>query len=135
MGETHVSPETVPHNHHHGDFETAIYVRSRNPEFIFHDGHGEVRIPTAPGDYVFVPPFVLHREENPDPSNAAVVVIARSTRELIVVNLCALYALPGDPGGRAGLCCFASWSASCPHEVSRLTNSSTRHCLPRRPVT
>ena len=38
-------------------------------------------------DYVFVPPFVPHREENPDPFTEAVVVIARSTQEAIVVNL------------------------------------------------
>ena len=98
MGETYVSPETVSDNHHHGESETAILVRSGNPEFVFHDGHGEVRIATAPGDYVFVPPFVPHREENPDPSNPAVIVIARSTQEAIVVNLRALYALPDNPG-------------------------------------
>jgi uncharacterized RmlC-like cupin family protein len=80
MDETYVSPETVSDNHHNGDSETAIFVRSGNPEFIFHDGHGEVRIATAPGDYIVVPPFVAHREENPDPSNPAVVVITRSTR-------------------------------------------------------
>lgn len=98
MGETHVSPETVSDNHHHGESETAIFVRSGNPEFVFHDGHGEVRIATAPGDYVFIPPYVPHREENPDPSNPAVIVIARSTQEAIVVNLPALYALPKDAG-------------------------------------
>jgi len=99
MGETYVSPETVSDNHHHGESETAIFVRSGNPEFVFHDGHGEVRIATAPGDYVFVPPFVPHREENPDPRNPAVIVIARSTQEAIVVNLPALYALPETPAG------------------------------------
>jgi uncharacterized RmlC-like cupin family protein len=94
MGETYVSPETVSDNHHHGESETAILVRSGNPEFVFHDGHGEVRIATAPGDYVFVPPYVPHREENPDPKNPAVIVIVRSTQEAIVVNLPELYALP-----------------------------------------
>jgi uncharacterized RmlC-like cupin family protein len=34
-----------------------------------------------------VPPFVPHREENPDPDTEAVVVIARTTQEAIVVNL------------------------------------------------
>ncbi|MGX1486690.1 putative RmlC-like cupin family protein [Streptomyces griseus] len=43
-----------------------------------------------------MPPFVPHREENPDPDEEAVVVIARSTQEAIVVNLPRLYAL--DPG-------------------------------------
>ncbi|GAB3011963.1 cupin domain-containing protein [Mycobacterium bourgelatii] len=93
MGETHVSPATASANHHHGDSETAIYVRSGNPEFVFHDGAQEVRIATQPGDYIFVPPYLPHREENPDPTTPAEVVIARSTQEAIVVNLPALYPL------------------------------------------
>lgn len=93
MGETHVSPATVSANHHHGESETAIYVRSGNPEFVFHDGVGEVRISTQPGDYIFVPPYLPHREENPHPNTPAEVVIARSTQEAIVVNLPALYPL------------------------------------------
>jgi uncharacterized RmlC-like cupin family protein len=93
MGETHVSPRTVSANHHHGESETAIYIRSGYPEFVFHDGVQEVRISTEPGDYVFVPPYLPHREENPDPNTPAEVVIARSTQEAIVVNLPALYAL------------------------------------------
>jgi uncharacterized RmlC-like cupin family protein len=99
MGETHVAPSTASENHHHGDSETAIYVVSGHPSFVFHDGAGEVRLDTGPGDYVFVPPFVPHREENPDPSDPAVVVISRSTQEAIVVNLPALYPLI-DPGGQ-----------------------------------
>jgi uncharacterized RmlC-like cupin family protein len=93
MGETHVSPETASANHHHGESETGIYIRSGNPEFVFHDGVQEVRIKTQPGDYIFVPPYLPHREENPDPATSAEVVIARSTQEAIVVNLPALYPL------------------------------------------
>jgi uncharacterized RmlC-like cupin family protein len=95
MGETHALPETVSSNHHHGESETAIYVRSGNPEFVFHDGAQEVRISTAPGDYVFIPPYLPHREENPDPNTPAEVVIARGTQEAIVINLPALYPLEG----------------------------------------
>ena len=62
----------------------------------------EVRIATAPGDYVFVPPYVPHREENPDPNNPAVIVIARSTREAVVVNLRELYALTDELTGGIG---------------------------------
>jgi uncharacterized RmlC-like cupin family protein len=93
MGETHVSPNTKSGNHHHGESETAIFVRNGHPEFVFHDGVQEVRVATEPGDYIFIPPHVPHREENPDPENPAVIVIARSTQEAIVVNLPALYAL------------------------------------------
>ena len=97
MGETYVSPSTASGNHHHGESETAIFVRNGHPEFVFHDGVQEVRVATAPGDYIFVPPYVPHREENPDPENPAVIVIARSTQEAIVVNLPALYALSENP--------------------------------------
>ncbi|WP_419993219.1 cupin domain-containing protein [Streptomyces boninensis] len=98
MGETHVAPATSSSDHHHGESETAIYVVSGHPEFVFLDGEEEVRLRTSPGDYIFVPPFVPHREENPDPADEAVVVIARSTQEAIVVNLPGLYALKDAPG-------------------------------------
>lgn len=89
MGQTHVRPQMQSGNHHHGEAETAIYVVSGTPEFVFLDEStgDEVRLRTAPGDYVFVPPYTPHREENNDPDIEAVVVIARSTQEAIVVNL------------------------------------------------
>ncbi|MFE3448869.1 cupin domain-containing protein [Nonomuraea sp. NPDC059194] len=87
MGQTHVAPGAVSATHHHGASETAIYVVSGTPSFVFVRDGEEVRIDTQPGDYVYVPPFVPHREENPDPEVEAVVVIARSTQEAIVVNL------------------------------------------------
>ena len=94
MGQTHVSPATSSDNHHHGESETAIYVVSGHPVFVFFDeaAAAEKRLETGPGDYVYVPPFVPHREENPDPDNEAVVVIARTTQEAIVVNLPSLRA-------------------------------------------
>ncbi len=112
MGQTHVAPRTASADHHHGDAETAIYVVSGHPVFVFaappadrdgSDGDAgsadgerrEIRIETDPGDYVFVPPFVPHREENPG-TEEAVVVIARSSQEGIVVNLPSLWS-PVDP--------------------------------------
>ncbi len=97
MGQTHVASSS---DHHHGESETALHVRSGHPEFVFVDGHGdqaeEVCLRTSPRDYIFVPPYVPHREENPDPAEEAVVVIARSTQEAIVVNLPHLYAVSED---------------------------------------
>ena len=40
---------------------------------------------------MYVPPFTPHREENPAADEEAVVVIARSTQEAIVVNLPGLW--------------------------------------------
>ncbi len=87
MGQTHVAPATRSGDHHHGKSETGIYVASGHPEFVFLEGTDEIRLRTGPGDYVYVPPWVPHREENPDPDEEAVVVIARTTQEAIVVNL------------------------------------------------
>ena len=104
MGQTHVPAATASGNHHHGASETAIFVVSGSPVFVFVDLEGdepvETRIQTAPGDYIFVPPYLPHREENPDPDVEAVVVISRTTQEAIVVNLSALdwaEVNPGDP--------------------------------------
>lgn len=91
MGQTHVAPETRSENHHHGVSETGIYVVSGHPVFVFLDEvdgePSERRLRTRPGDYVYVPPWVPHREENPEADEEAIVVIARTTQEAIVVNM------------------------------------------------
>ena len=48
---------------------------------------GGERILLRAGDVLVIPPNVPHREENPSPDTEAVVVIARSTQEAIVVNV------------------------------------------------
>ena len=90
MGQTHVAPGISSGDHHHGEAETAIYVLSGTPAFVFAQDDHEVRLQTEPGDYIFVPPFVPHREENPG-AEEAVVIIARSRQEAIVVNLDSLW--------------------------------------------
>jgi uncharacterized RmlC-like cupin family protein len=92
MGRTELPPGVQSGDHHHGESETGIYVASGRPVFVFRDpGSGElVRLETEPGDYVWVPPHVPHREENPSPDESAIVVIARSTQEAIVVNVAEL---------------------------------------------
>lgn len=101
MGRTHVDPRSGSGDHHHGEAETAIYVVSGHPVFVFADGENEIRLEAGPGDYVFVPPYAPHREENPSPDEEAVVVIARSTQEGIVVNLPSLWAPVERPGPQA----------------------------------
>lgn len=86
MGRTTVPPHTSSGPHHHGDSETCIYVVSGHPVFRYVVDGREHAIEAAPGDYIFVPPFVHHIEDNPH-DETAVVVIARSTQEAIVENL------------------------------------------------
>jgi uncharacterized RmlC-like cupin family protein len=89
MGRTILPAGVSSGDHHHGDSETGIYVVSGNPVFVYRDPRsGDImRLETRPGDYVWVPPHARHREENPSPDGEAVVVIARSTQEAIVVNV------------------------------------------------
>ncbi|WEV28127.1 cupin domain-containing protein [Streptomyces sp. 71268] len=99
MGLVENPPLSATDNHHHGDSEAGIYVVSGHPVFVYHDGTREVRLEGHPGDFFLVPPFVPHREENPDPNEPAVVVIARTTQEPIKVSVPELYRLeaPGTP--------------------------------------
>jgi len=92
MRRTELPPGVNSGDHHHGESETGIYVVAGTPVFVFRDpATGEdVRLAAHPGDYIWVPPWVPHREENPSPDTEAVVVIARSTQEAIVVNVPAL---------------------------------------------
>ncbi|MFM9368714.1 cupin domain-containing protein [Streptomyces sp. Da 82-17] len=99
MGRVENPPLSSTDNHHHGDSEAGIYVVSGHPVFVFHDGEKEVRLPGSPGDFFLVPPFVPHREENPDPEVPAVVVIARTTQEPVKVSVDELYRWDGTGAG------------------------------------
>lgn len=86
MGQTHVLAGASSGPHHHGKSETCIYVVSGRPRFLFKKDGREQAIETGPGDYVYIPPFEPHVEENRH-DEEAVVVVARSTQEAIVENL------------------------------------------------
>lgn len=101
MGETQVHGGMRSQDHHHGESETGIYIVSGHPVFVFLEDGLERRISTNPGDYVYVPPFVPHREENPGPDDA-VVVLARTTQEAIVVNLPSLSEWEAGPAVTPG---------------------------------
>ncbi len=89
MGRTELPPGVNSGDHHHGESETGIYVVAGTPVFVFRDPAtgADVRLEARPGDYIWVPPWVPHREENPSPDETAVIVLARSTQEAIVVNV------------------------------------------------
>ncbi|MGA4862314.1 cupin domain-containing protein [Streptomyces lavendulocolor] len=95
MGLVENPPLSATDDHHHGASEAGIYVVSGHPVFVYHDGTREVRLQGGPGDFFLVPPYVPHREENPDPHEPVVVVIARTTQEPIKVSVPRLYRLGG----------------------------------------
>jgi uncharacterized RmlC-like cupin family protein len=93
-GRTHVAPRASSGPHHHGHSETGIYVVSGTPAFVYREDGREVHLRTRPGDFVYVPAHVPHIESNEHSDEEAVVVIARTTQEAIVVNLASLEGRP-----------------------------------------
>jgi uncharacterized RmlC-like cupin family protein len=72
--------------HHHGELESVIYVISGNARFRFGDKL-EHTVEAEAGDFVFVPPYLVHQEINASPDFAVDMVVARSSQENIVVNV------------------------------------------------
>jgi uncharacterized RmlC-like cupin family protein len=68
--------------HHHGEYETAIYVVSGR--FRMESGPaGADTIEAGPGDFLFVPPGAIHREANPGDTESQVVVVRSGHGEAV----------------------------------------------------
>ena len=90
MGRTVVLPGTISGDHHHGESQTGIYVVSGHPVFVFRDPDSGslVRLETSPGgDCVRFRRTSRTGRRTSRPDTEAVVVIARSTQEAIVVGV------------------------------------------------
>ena len=71
--------------HHHGEFETVIYVLSGSLRMEFGPG-GSDAVQAGPGDFAYVPRGAVHREGNPSAEPANIVVV-RAGRGESTVNL------------------------------------------------
>ena len=60
--------------HHHGDYESMIYVMTGSLRMEFGPGGSKV-IDAQPGDFLRVPKGVVHRESNPSGEPADVIVM------------------------------------------------------------
>jgi uncharacterized RmlC-like cupin family protein len=86
MGTAVNSPGAASGAHHHGTNESGIYILRGHVRFRWGDQLEHV-VDTSPGDFVFVPPFEVHVEENLDTENEAELLLARNSQEAIVVNV------------------------------------------------
>ena len=86
MGTAVNAPGAASGVHHHGRNESGIYILRGRVRFRFGDNLEQV-VDTEPGDFVFVPPFEVHMEENLDPDAEAELLLARNSQEQIVVNV------------------------------------------------
>jgi uncharacterized RmlC-like cupin family protein len=86
MGFVTNAPGAKSDVHHHGASESGIYVIEGRVRFRWGDSL-EHQADATPGDFIFVPPFEVHSEENLDEAAPARLVVARNTMEAIVVNV------------------------------------------------
>ena len=59
--------------HHHGEYETSIYVEEGSLRMEFGPGGGDVIEATA-GDFLYVPKHAIHREINDGPTESRLIV-------------------------------------------------------------
>ncbi|MEP6870387.1 MAG: cupin domain-containing protein [Anaerolineaceae bacterium] len=86
MGTAVNAPGATSGAHHHGANESGIYILRGRVRFRWGLNLEHVA-DTEPGDFVFVPPFEVHMEENLDPEGEAELLLARNSQEAIVVNV------------------------------------------------
>jgi uncharacterized RmlC-like cupin family protein len=86
FGYAELAPGAVSAVHHHGESESGIYVISGTARFCVGENLGEIHDAVA-GDFVWVPPHVVHVELNASGDEPVRMAVARTTQEAIVVNL------------------------------------------------
>lgn len=84
VGYVELPPGMKSAAHHHGECESAIYIISGTARF--HTGKDRVQTAAA-GDFVWVPPYLVHTEENASQSAPVQMVVARSTQQTLVFNV------------------------------------------------
>ncbi|MEX0984786.1 MAG: cupin domain-containing protein [Actinomycetota bacterium] len=67
-------PGMVSGWHHHGEYESTIYVMSGSLRMEFGPTGTEV-LDARPGDFLYVAPHAIHREGNPTDEPARIVVV------------------------------------------------------------
>jgi uncharacterized RmlC-like cupin family protein len=85
-GTVRIEPDAKTGAHHHGSLESVIYVvrgraRMRWGEQL------EYTAEAAPGDFIYIPPYVPHQEINALAEEPLECMIVRSDQEAVVVNL------------------------------------------------
>ena len=69
--------------HHHGAYETSIYVVTGGLRMEFGPA-GEETLEAGPGDFLYVAPGAVHRETNPTDVEAAIIVVRAGAGEPVI---------------------------------------------------
>lgn len=73
-GLVRTAPQRPSGWHHHGEYDTYIYVQSGAIRFEF-GPEGHQVVDAGPGDFVHVPSGVVHREVNPVADEGSIVLV------------------------------------------------------------
>jgi len=85
-GTVTIHPNAKTGAHHHGDLESVIYVVSGRARMRWGE-HLEYVAEAGPGDFIYVPPYVPHKEINASRDEPLSCVLVRSGQDPVVVNL------------------------------------------------
>jgi uncharacterized RmlC-like cupin family protein len=66
--------------HHHGAYETSIYVLSGGLRMEFGPEGGRT-LEAGPGDFLYVAPGAIHREGNPADAESQIIVVRSGSGE------------------------------------------------------
>jgi uncharacterized RmlC-like cupin family protein len=86
VGFVTMEPGAASGAHHHGDSESVIYMIRGRARFPFGDRLQEVA-EAGPGDFIYVPPHVVHQEINASDSEGIEMIVTRDSQENVVVNV------------------------------------------------
>jgi uncharacterized RmlC-like cupin family protein len=85
-GTVSIEPNAKTGAHHHGHLDSVIYVVKGRARMRWGE-RLEFVAEAGPGDFIYVPPFVPHREINASSSERLECILARSDNEAIAINL------------------------------------------------
>lgn len=86
MGYVTMGPGAKSQAHHHGHCESGIYIIRGHVRFRWGSKLEEVS-EAGPGDFIYVPPNLVHQEINPSNSEPIEMIVARDSAEGVVVHV------------------------------------------------
>ena len=87
LGYVELGPGLVSAVHHHGEAESGIYIISGDARFCYGERLDQGRVDAHAGDFVWVPPHLVHVEMNASKTDPVRMVVARSTQAALTFNL------------------------------------------------
>ena len=82
-GLVRTAPRMTSGWHHHGRFESVIYVQTGALEMEFGPG-GRETLEAGPGDFLYVAPGAVHRESNPTADESHIIVVRSGSGEAVI---------------------------------------------------